>query len=115
MRRVVITGLGAVSPVGVGVDAFWTALTKGTSGIGPLTRFDASAFPCQIAGEVRGFDPLAHLPRRDVVRTDPFIHFALAAAFEAIADSRLKIDGQNERVGVSIGTSLGGLSFLMSA
>ncbi len=115
MRRVVITGLGVVSPVGVGVDAFWTALANGTSGIGPITRFDATPFPTRIAGEVRGFDPLAHLPRRDVVRTDPFVHFALAAAYEAIADARLKIEGQNERVGVSIGSSMGGIGQFLAA
>jgi len=115
MRRVVITGLGVVSPVGVGVDAFWTALIDGTSGIGPITRFDASAFPSRIAGEVRDFDPLAHLTRRDVVRTDPLIHFALAAAYEAVADARVKIEGQNERVGVSIGSSMGGIGQFLAA
>jgi 3-oxoacyl-[acyl-carrier-protein] synthase II len=115
MRRVVITGMGVVSPVGVGVDAFWTGLTNGTSGIGPITRFDASTFPSRIAGEVRDFDPLAHLTRRDVVRTDTFIHFALAAAYEAVADARLKIEGQNERVGVSIGSSMGGIGQFLAA
>jgi 3-oxoacyl-[acyl-carrier-protein] synthase II len=115
MRRVVITGMGVVSPVGVGLDAFWTALINGTSGIGPITRFDASAFPSRIAGEAREFDPLAHLVRRDIVRTDPFIHFALAAAYEAVADARLKVEGQNERVGVSIGSSMGGIGQFLAA
>jgi 3-oxoacyl-[acyl-carrier-protein] synthase II len=115
MRRVVITGLGVVSPIGVGVDAFWTALTNGTSGIGPITRFDASAFPSRIAGEARAFDPLAHLTRRDFVRTDSFIQFALAAAFEALGESKLEIEGQNERVGVSIGSSMGGIGQFLAA
>ncbi|MBI3454254.1 MAG: beta-ketoacyl-ACP synthase II [Candidatus Rokubacteria bacterium] len=115
MRRVVITGMGVVSPVGVGVDAFWDAVSHGVSGIGRITRFDPSAFPSQIAGEVRGFDPLAHLPRRDVVRTDAFIHYALSAANEAVADAQLKIEGQGDRVGVSIGTSMGGIPLLMTA
>jgi 3-oxoacyl-[acyl-carrier-protein] synthase II len=115
MRRVVITGMGVVSPIGIGVDAFWDSLSRGVGGIGPITRFDASRFQSRIAGEVRGFDPLAHLPRRDVVRTDTYIHYALTAANEAIADAKLKIDGRNERVGVSIGTSMGGIPFLMAA
>ena len=115
MRRVVVTGMGVVSPVGVGIDAFWNSLTGGISGIGPITRFDASQFPSRIAGEVRGFDPLAHLPRRDVVRTDPFIHFALVAANEALASAKLPIEGRNERVGVSIASSMGGIGLFLAA
>jgi len=115
MRRVVVTGMGVVSPIGIGLEAFWDSLRRGVSGIGPITRFDASALPTRIAGEVRGFDPLAHLPRRDVVRTDAFIHYALTAAQEAIADAKLKIDGQSDRVGVSIGTGMGGIPWLVRA
>ncbi len=115
MRRVVVTGMGVVSPVGVGVDAFWSSLTSGTSGIRRITRFDPSPFPSQIAGEIRDFDPLAHLPRRDVVRTDPFIHYALVAAQEAIENAKLRIDGQNARVGVSIGSSMGGIGLFLAA
>jgi len=89
MRRVAVTGMGVVSPLGVGVDAFWDALTRGVSGIGPITRFDAGRLPSRIAGEVRGFDPTAYLPRRDVVRTDAFIHYALVAARAAVADAPL--------------------------
>ncbi|MGH7320182.1 MAG: beta-ketoacyl-ACP synthase II [Candidatus Rokuibacteriota bacterium] len=113
MRRVVITGMGVVSPIGIGVDAFWTALSRGESGVRRLTRFDPSPFPSQIAGEVRDFDPLAHLPRRDVVRTDRFVQYAMIAANEAIADAKLEIAGQNERVGVSIGTGMGGVPWLI--
>jgi 3-oxoacyl-[acyl-carrier-protein] synthase II len=115
MRRVVITGMGVVSPIGVGLDPFWESLRRGIGGIGPITRFDAAAFPTRIAGEVRGFDPLAHLPRRDVVRTDTFIHYALTAANEAIADAKLTIQGQSDRVGVSIGTGMGGIPWLIQA
>ena len=115
MRRVVVTGLGVVSPVGVGVDAFWGALTRGVGGIRPIARFDASPFATRIAGEVHDFDPLAHLPRRDVVRTDPFIQYALVAASQAIADAKLEIDGRNERVGTMIGNSMGGIGLLMTA
>ncbi len=115
MRRVVITGMGVVSPVGVGVDAFWNALRDGMSGITRISKFDPASFPSQVAGEVRGFDPLAHLPRRDVVRTDTFIQYALTAANEAIAEANLKIDGQGERVGVSIGSGMGGVPWLIAA
>ena len=114
MRRVVVTGMGVVAPTGVGVDAFWSALTRGVSAIRRITRFDASRFPSQMAGEVPDFDPLVHLPRRDVVRTDAFIHYALTAANEAVANAKLTIDGQNDRVGVSIGTGMGGVPMLIA-
>src|SRR2546430_6697272 len=80
MRRVVVTGLGVVSPLGIGIDTLWDQLTHGVSGVRRITKFDASGLPSQIAGEVTGFDPETYLPRRDVVRTDTFIHFALTAA-----------------------------------
>jgi 3-oxoacyl-[acyl-carrier-protein] synthase II len=115
MRRVVITGMGVVSPVGIGLDAFWSALVRGESGVGRITRFDAAKFPSQIAAEVRGFDPLAYIPRRDVVRTDPFIHYALAAAREAVANAKLDIDAQPTRVGVSVGSSMGGIGLFVAA
>lgn len=115
MRRVVITGMGVVSPIGIGLDAFWHALFQGASGVGRITRFDPAPYPSQIAGEVRGFDPLVHLLRRDVVRTDLFIQYALVASNEAISDAGLKIEGQAERVGVSIGTGMGGIPLLMQA
>ena len=114
-RRVVVTGLGVVSPVGIGVDAFWGSISKGIGGIRRITKFDASTFPSQIAGEVRDFDPAADLPQRDLVRTDSFIHYALTAAYEAIADSKLAVDTSPDRIGVSIGTGLGGIPLLMTA
>ena len=113
MRRVVVTGMGVVSPVGVGVESFWSALVAGQSGIRPITRFDASPFPSRIAGEIPDFDPLAHLSRRDVVRTDTFIHYALVAAREALGEAKLRVEAHPERVGVSVGTSIGGLPLLM--
>jgi 3-oxoacyl-[acyl-carrier-protein] synthase II len=114
MRRVVVTGMGVVAPGGVGVDAFWQALVGGVSGVGPITRFDPGRLPSRIAGEVKGFDPAMHLPQRDVVRTDAFIHYALVAARAAVADAKLHIEPQAERVGVFIGTAMGGIPLLMS-
>ena len=115
MRRVVVTGMGVVSPFGVGIEAFWDGLTHGRSGVRRITRFDPSPYPSQIAGEVPDFDASAHLPRRDIVRTDVFIHYALISAQAALADSGVKIDGQNDRVGVSIGTGMGGIPLLLSS
>ena len=115
MRRVVVTGMGVVSPLGVGIDAFWDGLTHGRSGVRRITRFDPSPYPSQIAGEIPDFDAAAHLPRRDIVRTDVFIHYALISAQAALADSGVKIDGQNDRVGVSIGTGMGGVPLLLSS
>jgi 3-oxoacyl-[acyl-carrier-protein] synthase II len=115
MRRVVVTGMGVVSPLGVGLDAFWNGLIQGRSGVRRITRFDPAPYPSQIAGEVPDFDAAAHLSRRDIVRTDVFIHYALIAALAALTDSGAKIDGQNERVGVSIGTGMGGVPLLLSS
>jgi 3-oxoacyl-[acyl-carrier-protein] synthase II len=115
VRRVVVTGMGVISPLGVGIDMFWDGLVQGRSGVRRITRFDPSPYPSQIAGEVPDFDAAAHLPRRDIVRTDVFIHYALIAAQAALADSGVKIDGQNDRVGVSIGTGMGGVPLLLSS
>jgi 3-oxoacyl-[acyl-carrier-protein] synthase II len=109
-RRVVITGLGLVSPVGVGVEASWSALVAGKSGIGPITLFDASTFPTRIAGEVKGFDPSQFMDRKEARRNDRFIQFALAAADMAVKDAGLdmaKVDA--ERVGCIVGAGIGGL------
>lgn len=113
MRRVVVTGLGVVSPVGIGVEAFWQSLINGVSGIARITRFDASRHDCQIAGEVKGFDPLAYLEKKDVRKTDLFIHFAIASALMALEDSGLKIEeGNQDRIGVFVGTGMGGIPAL---
>jgi 3-oxoacyl-[acyl-carrier-protein] synthase II len=116
MRRVAVTGLGVVSPLGVGVDAFWEGLRHGRSGVRRITRFDPTPFPTQIAGEVPDFQPAAHLSRRDVVRTDTFIQYALVAAQEAVAAAGLKIAAADaDRVGVAIGTGMGGVPLLVSS
>jgi 3-oxoacyl-[acyl-carrier-protein] synthase II len=109
-RRVVITGLGLVSPVGIGVDANWDALVHGRSGIGPITRFDASAFACRIAGEVRGFNAEDWVPRKDVKKMDLFIHYAMAASEMAMQDAAYTVTpAEADRVGVYIGSGIGGL------
>lgn len=110
MRRVVITGLGAVSPLGIGVEKNWAALTKGESGIGPITRFDASDFPVRIAGEVKNFDPEEYIDKKEARKMDIFIHYALVAAEMALADSGLEITAENaDRIGVVVGSGMGGL------
>jgi len=109
-RRVVITGVGIVSPLGLDAPSTWTALVAGKSGIGPITKFDVSAFSCRIGGEVRGFVPENYIDRKEVKKMDTFIHFAIAASREAMADSGLKVDTSNdERVGVYIGSGIGGM------
>jgi 3-oxoacyl-[acyl-carrier-protein] synthase II len=112
-RRVAVTGVGLVSPLGVGTAENWTALLAGKSGIGPITRFDTAEYPCRIAGEVKGFDPLDYLDKKEVKKSDTFIHYALAASRFALEDSGLKIDAENgDRVGVVIGSGIGGLPLI---
>lgn len=112
-RRVAITGIGLVSPLGTGTQATWDGLMAGRSGIGPITRFDASDFTSRIAGEVRDFEPEAFLDRKEIRKTDRFIQFALAASELAVADSGLVIDDTNApRVGVIIGSGIGGLPLI---
>jgi 3-oxoacyl-[acyl-carrier-protein] synthase II len=109
-RRVVVTGMGMVTPLGIGTEASWRALCQGKSGVGPVTHFDASQFRTRIAGEVKDFNPHDFIDRKLVRRGDRFIHFALAAARMALEDAKLKIDSSNdERVGVSVGTAMGGI------
>ncbi|NIS74834.1 MAG: beta-ketoacyl-ACP synthase II [Deltaproteobacteria bacterium] len=110
MRRVVVTGLGIVSPLGTGIERNWEAALNGTSGIGKVTRFDASDFPTKIAGEVKGFNPEDYVDRKDVKKMDRFIHFAIAGAKEAMTDANLQIkEDIAERTGVIMGAGLGGL------
>ncbi len=110
-RRVVISGMGLITPLGMGLETNWQALCQGRSGIGKVTRFDASSFRSQIAGEVKDFDAADFMDVRLARRIDPFIQFALAAALMAVEDSQLKISPSNaERVGVIVGTGLGGLA-----
>ncbi|MDT8317314.1 MAG: beta-ketoacyl-ACP synthase II [bacterium] len=110
MKRVVVTGLGALTPVGMGVEQSWDSLVKGKSGIALVTRFDASEFPSRVAGEVKGFEPTDYLDNKDVKKMDTFIQYAIAAGKMAMDDSGLEITESNaERVGVMVGAGMGGL------
>jgi 3-oxoacyl-[acyl-carrier-protein] synthase II len=109
-KRVVVTGMGLITPLGIGVQKTWDALLDGRSGIRRITQFDAEQFPTKIAGEVEGFNPEDYIELKDIKKMDRFIHFALAASQMAMEDSGLKIDdGNAERVGVIIGSGIGGL------
>jgi 3-oxoacyl-[acyl-carrier-protein] synthase II len=112
-RRVVITGLGLITPLGLTVEETWAALCAGRSGVGPITRFDTTDFPVTIAGEVKGFDParlIDRIDKKDVKKMDTFIHYACAAGQMAFADAGLRMDAVGpERVGVYIGSGIGGL------
>jgi 3-oxoacyl-[acyl-carrier-protein] synthase II len=110
-RRVVITGIGLVSSLGIGTGANWTALLAGTSGVGPITRFDVSAFAARIAAEVKGFDPLSAMDRKEAKRADPYVQYAVAAAVEAMNDAGLgdRTGYDPEMTGVILGSGIGGL------
>jgi 3-oxoacyl-[acyl-carrier-protein] synthase II len=111
IRRVVVTGIGLVSPLGIGTEANWAALLAGRSGIGPITRFDAAQFSARIAGEVKGFDPLQFVDKKDVKKMDVFIQLAIAASQFAMTDARLTVTGEMAtRVGVFIASGIGGFS-----
>lgn len=113
MVRVVVTGLGAVAPNGIGIESFWRNIVNGVSGIAPITRFDASKHDTQIAGEVKGFDPLQWIEKKEARKMDLFIHYAVAAAQMAYDDSGLKVTDENrERIGVFVGTGMGGIPAL---
>ncbi|RLC32277.1 MAG: beta-ketoacyl-[acyl-carrier-protein] synthase II, partial [Deltaproteobacteria bacterium] len=112
-RRVVVTGLGMVTPLGVGVEKNWEAVCTGKSGIGPITKFDATGFSSRIAGEVKDFAAEDFLEKQMIRRFDEFVHYAVAGARMAMEDSGLKIDADNaHRVGCVTGSGLGGLSML---
>ena len=109
-RRVVVTGLGLVTPLGIGVPKTWEKLCQGQSGIGPISRFDASQYSVRIAGEVKNFDPANFIEKKEVKKMDTFIHFAVAASQEAVDDAKLAVTSDNaDRVGVYIGAGIGGL------
>jgi 3-oxoacyl-[acyl-carrier-protein] synthase II len=113
-RRVVVTGLGALTPIGNSAEELWAALLQGRSGIGPITKFDATGYPTRIAGEVRHFDPLAYVDKKEARRLDPYLQYAIAASSMAVADASLdpgKIDA--ERFGVLIGSGIGGITTLL--
>jgi 3-oxoacyl-[acyl-carrier-protein] synthase II len=110
-RRVVVTGVGLVSSVGIGTDANWRAFCEGRSGVGPITRFDASQYSTRIAAEVRGFDPLQFIEKKDVKKMDVFIQYAIAASQFAVDDAALRVTPDNAaRVGVFIASGIGGFS-----
>ncbi|EGK06824.1 beta-ketoacyl-ACP synthase II [Kingella kingae] len=113
-RRVVITGLGQISPVGNDVESAWKNLLAGKSGISKITRFDASELACQIAGEVKDFDITQYIPAKEARRMDTFIHYGIAGALQAIADAKLDdfADLDKDRVGVNIGSGVGGLPLI---
>lgn len=114
-RRVVVTGLGLITPVGIGVKESWANIINGQSGIGKITKFDCSTFPSQIAGEVKNFDPLSYIPPKDARRMDTFIQFGIAAGIEAFKDSGIEInDNNSERIGVSVGSGIGGINLIES-
>ena len=113
-KRVVITGLGLVTPLGIGVKPTWESLCAGKSGVGEITRFDSSAYATKIAAEIKDFDAGALFGRRAARRNDRFTLFALHAAREAIADAELDCDnGAGQHIGVFIGTAIGGILTLL--
>lgn len=113
-RRVVVTGLGALTPIGNTADEFWAGLLEGRSGIGPITRFDTTGYPTRIAGEVKGFDELKYVDKKDARRLDPYLKYAVACSVMAVEDSGLdtgRVDGT--RFGVLIGSGIGGITTLL--
>jgi 3-oxoacyl-[acyl-carrier-protein] synthase II len=115
-RRVVVTGLGTLSPVGNTADELWSALVQGRSGLGPITKFDTTGYPTRIAGEVRNFDPLNFVDKKDARRLDPYLQYAVASSVLAVQDAALdtgKVDGS--RFGVLIGSGIGGISTLLES
>ena len=114
MKRVAVTGLGVISPVGNDVPTFWNALCSGTCGIGPITKFDATDYPVKLAAEVREFDPKQYMEKLDILHSDVYTHFAMAAACQAVADSGIAGTLDAERVGVYIGSGIGGIATFMT-
>ena len=114
MKRVAVTGLGVISPVGNDVPTFWNALCSGTCGIGPIAKFDATDYPVKLAAEVRDFDPKQYMEKLDILHSDVYTHFAMAAACQAVADSGIAGTLDAERVGVYIGSGIGGIATFMT-
>jgi len=112
-RRVVITGLGIISPVGNSVTEAWANILAGNSGITKISHFDPSRLSCQIAGEVKGFNLAQYLERKEARHMDTFIHFGMAAGIQAIRDCGIQVTPENaERIGVNIGSGIGGLQMI---
>lgn len=114
MKRVAVTGLGVISPIGNDVPTFWNALCSGTCGIGPITKFDATDYPVKLAAEVRNFAPKQYMEKLDILHSDVYTHFAMAAACQAVADSGIAGTLDAERVGVYIGSGIGGIATFMT-
>src|SRR5579871_727315 len=109
-RRVVITGMGVLTPLGCELETFWQNLVAGKSGIGPITRFDAKDFDCRVGGEIKAFKAEDFMPIKETRRTDRFVHYACGAARKAIADSGIDISKSDpNRIGVLIGSGIGGM------
>lgn len=108
--KLVITGMGAVTPIGLGVDEYWSGLTRGVCGIGPITRFDASSLPIQIAAELRDFHAENYMPRQLARTMDPFMQYAFIAADEALRGSALSIEREADRIGLVMGTAMAGVT-----
>lgn len=112
-NRVVVTGLGCVTPLGIGKDSFWQALIAGKNGIGRITRFDAADYATQIAGEVKDFDVSQYIDKKEAKRMDRFTQYAVASAKMALEDARLNLDEvDRQRIGTVIGTGIGGVETL---
>ena len=113
-KRVVVTGVGAVTPIGNTAEEFWAALMQGTSGIGPITRFDTTGYPTRIAGEVKGFESLKYIDKKDDRKFDPFLKFAIACAVMAVEDAGLVLSQVDKtRFGVLVGSGIGGITTLL--
>ena len=113
-KRVVVTGLGAVTPIGNTAEEFWAALMQGTSGIGPITRFDTNGYPTRIAGELKGFESLKYIDKKDDRKLDPFVKYAIACAVMAVDDAGLVLSQVDKtRFGVLVGSGIGGITTLL--
>ncbi|MCY3769131.1 MAG: beta-ketoacyl-ACP synthase II [Gammaproteobacteria bacterium] len=114
-RRVVVTGMGVLSPIGIGLPETWQAMLSGKNGIFPITHFDASSFPCSFAGEINGFDPSAYFPDKMTRKMDRFMQLGMAGGIEAIQDSGMEVNEENAcRIGVYIGSGIGGINTIES-
>ena len=114
-KRVVITGMGAITPIGTGKEAFWNAMMEGKNGIGRITRFDPEGFHAQIAGEVKDFDPTDYIDKKESKRMDRYTQFAVATAGMAIKDAGLDLEKEDrERIGTYVGTGIGGIETMHS-
>jgi len=115
-RRVVVTGLGAVTPVGNSTEEYWAAITQGKSGLGPITKFDPKNLPTRIAGEVRNFDPLKWMDKKEARRLDPYLKYAIACAAMAVEDAALNVEKvERTRFGVLVGSGIGGITTLLDS